>query len=95
MRLGRDVGLAVGVLAGLLGNTLLGLWWLDPAVALIAAAAAAQGGVEARQGTRRRGLLLGEQAAGAQGSPANLDSQACASLSAWPGALTLTESHAL
>jgi divalent metal cation (Fe/Co/Zn/Cd) transporter len=43
-------GLAVGVLAGLLGNTLLGLWWLDPAVAVVIAAACIQGGVEAWQG---------------------------------------------
>jgi divalent metal cation (Fe/Co/Zn/Cd) transporter len=43
-------GLAIGVLAGLLGNTLLGLWWLDPLVALTIAAAAVQGGIEAWQG---------------------------------------------
>jgi divalent metal cation (Fe/Co/Zn/Cd) transporter len=43
-------GLAVGVLAGLLGNTLFGLWWLDPAVALVISAAAVQGGVEAWRG---------------------------------------------
>jgi divalent metal cation (Fe/Co/Zn/Cd) transporter len=44
-------GLAVGVLAGLLGNTLFGLWWLDPAVALIISGAAIQGGAEAWRGT--------------------------------------------
>jgi divalent metal cation (Fe/Co/Zn/Cd) transporter len=43
-------GLAVGVLAGLLGNTLFGLWWLDPAVALVISAVAVQGGVEAWRG---------------------------------------------
>jgi divalent metal cation (Fe/Co/Zn/Cd) transporter len=43
-------GLAVGVLAGLLGNTLLGLWWLDPAVALAISVAAIQGGIESWQG---------------------------------------------
>jgi divalent metal cation (Fe/Co/Zn/Cd) transporter len=43
-------GLAIGVLAGLLGNTLFGLWWLDPAVALVIAAAAVQSGVEAWRG---------------------------------------------
>ncbi len=43
-------GLAVGVIAGLLANTLFGLWWLDPAVGLVIAAAAVQGGVEAWKG---------------------------------------------
>jgi divalent metal cation (Fe/Co/Zn/Cd) transporter len=43
-------GLALGVLAGLLANTLLGLWWLDPAVALVISAAAVQGGIEAWRG---------------------------------------------
>jgi divalent metal cation (Fe/Co/Zn/Cd) transporter len=43
-------GLAVGVLAGLLGNTFFGFWWLDPAVALVIAAAALQGGFEAWKG---------------------------------------------
>jgi divalent metal cation (Fe/Co/Zn/Cd) transporter len=43
-------GLAVGVLAGLLANTLLGVWWLDPVVALVIAAAAVQGGAEAWKG---------------------------------------------
>lgn len=43
-------GLAVGVLAGLLGNTLFELWWLDPAVALVISAAAIQGGIEAWRG---------------------------------------------
>ena len=32
--------LAVAVLAGLLGNTLFGLWWLDPVAALVVAAVA-------------------------------------------------------
>jgi divalent metal cation (Fe/Co/Zn/Cd) transporter len=43
-------GLALGVLAGLLANTLFGLWWLDPAVALVISAAAVQGGIEAWRG---------------------------------------------
>jgi divalent metal cation (Fe/Co/Zn/Cd) transporter len=43
-------GLAVGVLAGLLSNTLFGLWWLDAAVALIISGAAIQGGAEAWRG---------------------------------------------
>ena len=43
-------GLAVGVLIGLLANTVLGIWWLDPAVALTVSAAAVQGGIDARRG---------------------------------------------
>jgi len=36
--------LAAAVLAGLLGNALLGLWWLDPAAALVVAAVAVREG---------------------------------------------------
>jgi divalent metal cation (Fe/Co/Zn/Cd) transporter len=43
-------GLAVGVLIGLLANTVLGIWWLDPAVALTVSAAAVQGGIDAWRG---------------------------------------------
>ena len=43
-------GLAVGVLAGLLGNALFGLWWVDPAAALVISAAAVQGGSQAWRG---------------------------------------------
>jgi divalent metal cation (Fe/Co/Zn/Cd) transporter len=42
--------LAAGVLGGLLANTLLGLWWLDPAVALGIAALAINEGRAAWQG---------------------------------------------
>lgn len=42
--------LAAGVLAGLLANTLFGLWWLDPAVALGIAALAVREGREAWEG---------------------------------------------
>lgn len=42
--------LAAGVLAGLLANTLLGWWWLDPVVALGIAALALREGVEAWRG---------------------------------------------
>ena len=42
--------LAAGVLAGLLGNALLGLWWLDPAAALVVAAVALREGVETWRG---------------------------------------------
>jgi divalent metal cation (Fe/Co/Zn/Cd) transporter len=42
--------LAVAVLGGLLANTLFGLWWLDPAVALGIAAVAVQEGRKALRG---------------------------------------------
>jgi divalent metal cation (Fe/Co/Zn/Cd) transporter len=42
--------LAAGVLVGLLANTLLGWWWLDPVVALAIAALCVWEGVEAWRG---------------------------------------------
>ncbi len=42
--------LAAAVLVGLLGNALLGLWWLDPAAALVIAAVALREGVSSWQG---------------------------------------------
>jgi divalent metal cation (Fe/Co/Zn/Cd) transporter len=42
--------LAGAVLVGLLGNTLLGLWWLDPAAALLIAAVALKEGRESWRG---------------------------------------------
>lgn len=42
--------LAAGVLVSLLANTLLGIWWLDPTVALAIAALAVREGVRARRG---------------------------------------------
>jgi divalent metal cation (Fe/Co/Zn/Cd) transporter len=42
--------LAVGVLAGLLANTLFGIWWLDPVVALGIAALAVREGTWAWRG---------------------------------------------
>lgn len=42
--------LAVAVLAGLLGNTLLGWWWLDPIAALAIAGLAAREGLESWRG---------------------------------------------
>ena len=42
--------LAAAVLVGLLGNALLGAWWLDPAVALFIAFVAVQEGREAWRG---------------------------------------------
>lgn len=38
--------LAVAVLAGLLGNALFGLWWLDPVAALVIAAVAVREGIQ-------------------------------------------------
>jgi divalent metal cation (Fe/Co/Zn/Cd) transporter len=42
--------LAGALLVGLLGNTLFGAWWLDPAVGLLIAAVAVQEGLEAWRG---------------------------------------------
>jgi divalent metal cation (Fe/Co/Zn/Cd) transporter len=42
--------LAAAVLAGLLGNALFGLWWLDPAAALLVAAVAVREGVQSWRG---------------------------------------------
>jgi divalent metal cation (Fe/Co/Zn/Cd) transporter len=42
--------LAGAVLVGLLGNALLGLWWLDPAAALVVAAVAAKEGRKSWRG---------------------------------------------
>ena len=42
--------LAAAVLAGLLGNALFGLWWLDPAAALVVAAVAVREGIESWRG---------------------------------------------
>ncbi len=42
--------LAGALLVGLLGNALLGAWWLDPAVGLLIAALAAKEGLEAWRG---------------------------------------------
>jgi divalent metal cation (Fe/Co/Zn/Cd) transporter len=42
--------LAGAVLLGLLGNTLFGLWWLDPVAALVVAGVAVREGVESWRG---------------------------------------------
>lgn len=42
--------LAAAVLVGLLGNAVLGLWWLDPAAALVVAAVAVREGVQSWRG---------------------------------------------
>ena len=39
-----------GVMLGLLGNALLGLWWLDPAAALVISAVAVREGRESWPG---------------------------------------------
>jgi divalent metal cation (Fe/Co/Zn/Cd) transporter len=45
--------LGAAVLVGLLGNALFGLWWLDPAAALVVAAVAVK---EGRQSWRGEGF---------------------------------------
>jgi divalent metal cation (Fe/Co/Zn/Cd) transporter len=42
--------LALAVLAGLLGNAVLGWWWLDPVAALVVAAVAVREGVQSWRG---------------------------------------------
>jgi divalent metal cation (Fe/Co/Zn/Cd) transporter len=42
--------LAAAVLAGLLGNALFGLWWLDPAAALAVAVVAVREGLASWRG---------------------------------------------
>jgi divalent metal cation (Fe/Co/Zn/Cd) transporter len=42
--------LAAAVLVGLLGNALFGLWWLDPAAALIVAVVAVREGIQSWRG---------------------------------------------
>jgi divalent metal cation (Fe/Co/Zn/Cd) transporter len=42
--------LAAALLAGLLGNALVGAWWLDPAVGLLIAAVAVKEGIESWKG---------------------------------------------
>jgi hypothetical protein len=42
--------LAGALLVGLLGNALVGAWWLDPAVGLLIAAVAVKEGLEAWRG---------------------------------------------
>ena len=42
--------LAAAVLVGLLGNALFGLWWLDPAAALVVAAVAVREGIQSWRG---------------------------------------------
>jgi divalent metal cation (Fe/Co/Zn/Cd) transporter len=44
--------LAAAVLVGLLGNAILGLWWLDPVAALLVAAVAVKEGRESWRGER-------------------------------------------
>jgi divalent metal cation (Fe/Co/Zn/Cd) transporter len=42
--------LAAAVLVGLIGNALFGLWWLDPAAALVVAGVALKEGVNSWRG---------------------------------------------
>ncbi|HEU4526716.1 MAG TPA: cation transporter [Actinomycetota bacterium] len=55
--------LAAAVLIGLLGNTLFGLWWLDPAAALVIAAVAIREGLESWRGEGCCGAELASVAA--------------------------------
>ena len=57
--------LAGALLVGLLGNALVGAWWLDPAVGLLIAVVAVK---EGRRGVARRGLLRRRPARRCDGS---------------------------
>jgi divalent metal cation (Fe/Co/Zn/Cd) transporter len=59
--------LSAALLVGLGGNALLGLWWLDPAVALIIAAVALREGVEAWRGEGCCAPGLGPEACAEEG----------------------------
>ena len=62
--------LAGALLVGLLGNTLFGAWWLDPAVGLLIAGVAVKEGLEAWRG---EGCCVGDPLAGAAAAPAGGD----------------------
>jgi divalent metal cation (Fe/Co/Zn/Cd) transporter len=65
--------LAAALLVGLLGNTLFGAWWLDPAVGLLIAAVAVKEGVEAWRG---EGCCVADPLAGAA-APSACDDGCC------------------
>jgi divalent metal cation (Fe/Co/Zn/Cd) transporter len=67
--------LAGALLIGLLGNTLLGAWWLDPAVGLLIAALAVREGVEAWRG---EGCCVSSPLAGATSSDDGCHDECCA-----------------
>jgi divalent metal cation (Fe/Co/Zn/Cd) transporter len=62
--------LAGALLVGLLGNTLFGAWWLDPAVGLLIAGVAVKEGLEAWRG---EGCCVADPLAGAAAPPASDD----------------------
>jgi hypothetical protein len=54
--------LAAALLVGLLGNALVGTWWLDPVVGLLIAAVALK---EGREAWRGEGCCVGDPLGGA------------------------------
>src|SRR5207253_1153186 len=71
--------LAGALLVGLLGNALFGLWWLDPAVALLIAAVAVKEGIEAWRG----------EACGCSASPSSGSGRRCLHRRMLPAGRTL------
>jgi divalent metal cation (Fe/Co/Zn/Cd) transporter len=73
--------LAGALLVGLLGNALVGAWWLDPAVGLLIAAVAVKEGVDAWQG---EGCCVSSPLAGVGFADAPCGDDCCAPASAAP-----------
>jgi divalent metal cation (Fe/Co/Zn/Cd) transporter len=67
--------LAGALLLGLLGNALVGAWWLDPAVGLLIAALAVKEGLEAWRG---EGCCVAPPVSGDASEPALCDDDCCA-----------------
>jgi hypothetical protein len=67
--------LAGALLVGLLGNAILGAWWLDPAVGLLIAAVAVREGVEAWRGD---GCCVGSPLDGASFAADGCEDDCCA-----------------
>jgi divalent metal cation (Fe/Co/Zn/Cd) transporter len=67
--------LAGALLLGLLGNALVGAWWLDPAVGLLIAALAVKEGLEAWRG---EGCCVAPPLPECAGEPASCDDDCCA-----------------
>jgi divalent metal cation (Fe/Co/Zn/Cd) transporter len=67
--------LAAALLVGLLGNALLGAWWLDPAVGLLIAAVAVREGLEAWHGN---GCCVSSPLEGGGFADSSCDDDCCA-----------------
>jgi divalent metal cation (Fe/Co/Zn/Cd) transporter len=79
--------LAGALLVGLLGNALVGAWWLDPAVGLLIAAVAVKEGFEAWRG---EGCCVSSPLDGAGFASTPCDDDCCSPLGTKPGDGTST-----